>query len=34
MKRAVEVRSKVLPSNHPDLINSKEGLEVIEERRG
>ena len=29
MKRAVEVRSKVLPFNHSDLINSKVGLEIL-----
>jgi len=29
MKRAVEICSKVLPCNHPDLIDSKEGLEMI-----
>ena len=34
MKRAVEVWSKVLPSNHPNLIKAKKGLEMVEERRG
>jgi tetratricopeptide (TPR) repeat protein len=32
MKKAVDVHSKVLPSNHPSLINAKEGLEMIEGR--
>jgi len=32
MKRAFEVRSKVLPSNHPHLINAKKGLRMIEEK--
>jgi tetratricopeptide (TPR) repeat protein len=32
MKKAVDVRSKVLPSNHPHLIGSKEGLKIIEGR--
>jgi hypothetical protein len=32
MEKAVDVRSKVLPSNHPHLISSKKGLEMIEGR--
>jgi tetratricopeptide (TPR) repeat protein len=32
MKKAVDVWSKVLPSNHPNLINAKEGLKIIEGR--
>ena len=31
MKRAVEIRSKILPANHPDLIDSKESLKIMEE---
>ena len=32
MKRAVEIRSKVLPEGHPYLVKSKEALEMIEGR--
>jgi hypothetical protein len=32
MKKAIDVRLKVLPHNHPDLIDSKEGLKMIEEK--
>jgi len=32
MKKAVDVWSKVLPPNHPNLINAKEGLKIIEGR--
>jgi hypothetical protein len=32
MKKAVDVWSKVLPFNHPNLINAKEGLKIIEGR--
>jgi hypothetical protein len=32
MKKAVDVWSKVLPSNHPHLISSKKNLKIIEGR--
>jgi hypothetical protein len=32
IKKAVDVRSKVLPSNHPYLIGSKKWLKIIEGR--
>ncbi len=32
MQKAVEIRSKVLPANHPDLKSSKEALVFIEKK--
>jgi len=32
IKKAVEIWSKVLPSNHRDLINANEGLRMIEKK--
>jgi len=29
MKRAIEIRERVLPKGHPDLIDAKDGLETI-----
>jgi uncharacterized protein YecA (UPF0149 family) len=33
MKKAVDVRSKVLPPNHPNLINAKKRLKRMEMAR-
>ena len=30
MQKAIEIKERVLPENHPNLVNSKKGLEVIE----
>jgi len=31
-KKAFKIWSKVLPSNHPYLINAREGLRIIEKK--